>query len=51
VGRYWAEVGPQKVFYLPPDLLNLRGKNQLQVVVWGWKNQTSLTELELVEYY
>jgi len=51
VGRYWAEVGPQKVFYLPPDLLNLRGKNQLQVVVWGWKKQTSLTELELVEYY
>ncbi len=50
VGRYWAEVGPQKVFYLPPDLLNLRGKNQLQIVVWGWKKQTTISKIELVEY-
>jgi len=49
VGRYWAEVGPQEVFYLPFELFN-KGKNQLEVVVWGWKKRTSLTELELVKY-
>jgi len=49
-GRYWEGVGPQKVFYLPPDLLNLRGKNELAIVVWTWEKDIALGEIELVEY-
>jgi len=50
IGRYWDAVGPQKIFYLPPDLLKLKGKNELALVVWPWSKEIELGEVELVEY-
>jgi len=50
IGRYWDELGPQKLFYLPPDLANLNGKNQLAIVVWPWGKEIELGEVELEEY-
>ena len=49
-GRYWDAVGPQKIFYLPPDLLNTRGKNELTIAVWPWGREMALGEVEIVEY-
>ena len=50
IGRYWDGVGPQKVFYLPPDLVNLSGRNQLAIVVWPWGKEVELGLVEIVEY-
>jgi beta-galactosidase len=50
IGRYWDAVGPQKIFYLPPDLANLRGGNELAVVVWPWGKELELGGVEIVEY-
>ena len=49
-GRYWDAIGPQKIFYLPPDLLNLQGRNELAITVWPWGREMALGEVEIVEY-
>jgi hypothetical protein len=49
-GRYWDAVGPQKIFYLPPDLLNIKGRNELAIVVWPWGKEIELGEVSIVEY-
>ncbi len=50
IGRYWDAKGPQKIFYLPPDLANLKGGNELTVVVWPWDTSLGLGAMEIVEY-
>jgi len=50
IGRYWDKIGPQKIFYLPPDLAQLKGKNQLAIVVWPWEKELRLEDIELKEY-
>jgi len=50
IGRYWDEFGPQKLFYLPPGLLNINGANELTIVVWPWGKEIELGEMQISEY-
>ena len=50
IGRYWDALGPQHLFYLPPDLLNISGRNQLAIVVWPWGKEIELGEVQIIEY-
>jgi beta-galactosidase len=50
VGRYWESVGPQKLFYLPPGFLNLKGRNHLAIAVWRWGNDSGLGTVNLEVY-
>ncbi|OGP57202.1 MAG: hypothetical protein A2V67_03370 [Deltaproteobacteria bacterium RBG_13_61_14] len=50
VGRYWESVGPQKLFYLPPGFLNLKGQNHLAIAVWRWGRDSGLGPVALEVY-
>jgi len=50
VGRYWESLGPQKLFYLPPGFLNLKGQNHLAIAVWRWGQASGLGPVTLEVY-
>jgi beta-galactosidase len=50
IGRYWESLGPQKVFYLPSGLLNLKGENHLALTLWRWQEPARLSKLHLTMY-
>jgi hypothetical protein len=46
IGRAWA-VGPQRVFYLPPGLLNFKGENHLAIALWRWERPGRIERVHL----
>jgi hypothetical protein len=50
IGRYWDALGPQKLFYLPPGLTNINGRNQLAIAVWPWGQEIELGTIKIEEY-
>jgi beta-galactosidase len=41
VGRYWGEMGPQTLFYLPDGLLRSRDRNELVLAHWHHPQNTA----------
>lgn len=50
IGRYWQDLGPQKLFYLMPPWVNSNGPNDLMIVQWPWKPGLGLAEASLEVY-
>ncbi|HEX8917171.1 MAG TPA: beta-galactosidase, partial [Chloroflexota bacterium] len=51
VGRYWQQLGPQHVFYLPQGLLNPNGTNELAIAVWSHGSVGGLTSVPHLSFY
>lgn len=50
IGRYWGEVGPQNVFYLPAGLLHHQGENHLALALWRWREPGQIGRVHLELY-